>query len=267
MPPLRDTMSLRPQDIYSYAFLVVRVTEIAVLITIIGLAGHLIALAAIAGQDPSGSLIGAVFFAVTALLWTLLSWSGYCRRYLPYAATWSIDLIFFLPFFVIAIVLSQTLTGTACDDIATSEDISATAARRTTFSRDAFPRGGQLPCQKLFALFGLLVVICVFFAASAGLVGLLHLDERRLRISFFEATGENTLGDVGDGVFNTPQDKSRGFVPTAPAVPVIQPEPPGAHQESRASRSSSLSRDEEKAGWTPRLRRAEFGPPNDPRDS
>src|SRR5690606_2331829 len=117
------------------------------------------------------------------------------------------------------------------------------------------------------ALLGLLAIICVFFAASAALVGLLHLDERRLRISFFEATGENTLGDVGDGVFNTPQDKSRGFVPTAPAVPVIPPSPPGAHQESRASRSSSLSRDEEKAGWTPRLRRAEFGPPNDPRDS
>lgn len=55
-------MSLRPQGIYGYAFLVVRVTEIAILITIIGLAGHLIVLPAIAGQDLSGSLIGAVFF-------------------------------------------------------------------------------------------------------------------------------------------------------------------------------------------------------------
>ncbi|GAB1310613.1 MARVEL domain-containing protein [Madurella fahalii] len=254
MPALHDSMSLRPQGIYSYAFLVIRVIEIAILIAIIGLAGHLIALTANAGQDPSGSLIGAVFFAVTALLWAFLSWSGYCRRYLPYAATWSVDLVLFLPFFVLAIVLGEILGDTDCDAIETSEE----------FSTPGFSHGGLAPCEKPFALLGLLIIICLLFAASATLVGLLHLGERRLRTSFFEATGENTLGDGG---FYSPQEKARGFEPTPPAVPVIQPVPSRAYQGSRASRSSSLSRDEEKAGWTPRLRRAEFGPPNDPRES
>jgi hypothetical protein len=63
MPPVvRDTLSLRPQGFYGYAFLATRVAQIASLAVITGLVADLLSTETRSRQSPATSLIVVILF-------------------------------------------------------------------------------------------------------------------------------------------------------------------------------------------------------------
>ncbi|KAM7188450.1 hypothetical protein V8F20_010566, partial [Naviculisporaceae sp. PSN 640] len=174
--PLRDTMSLRPQGFYGYAFVFARTAEIMSLIAIVGLVGNFIFMMTSSKQSPATSLVITLVFTSFAILWTCFSWNGYSRRYLPYAATWLIDVLFLVPFATVTVLLGLPLSTTTCRDVGRAGlSLNIPAGGRVNFTGR-----GQEACVKLFAVWGLLMGVCALFGISAVSVGLLQLGERQL---------------------------------------------------------------------------------------
>ncbi|KAK3309874.1 uncharacterized protein B0T15DRAFT_506610 [Chaetomium strumarium] len=222
MPPVvRDTLSLRPQGFYGYAFLITRVAQIASLAVVTGLVADLLSTETRGRQAPATSLIAVVLFTSAALLWSLLSWTGYSRRYLPYAATWSVDLVFLLAFVAIAVVLGLPLGDTRCAAVAANGRFEITAPPGTAFGRIAFPTDGRAACLKLHIVWGVLIAVCVLFAVSALSVAFLDMGERQLARAMFAAKREPRGGAGGATSYIRPinEPSSREFAPTAIAQP------------------------------------------------
>ena len=60
--PLRDTMSLRPQGFYGYAFVFARTAEIMALVAVVGLVGNFIFMMTTSKQSPAASLVITLVF-------------------------------------------------------------------------------------------------------------------------------------------------------------------------------------------------------------
>ncbi|SPQ18406.1 fa6699b5-46ae-45ca-b9f7-97d877b21589 [Thermothielavioides terrestris] len=196
-PVVRDTLSLRPPGFFGYAFLVARLVQIASLTTIIALVSHFIFIITRAHQDnkPPGNLIVVILFTIFALLWTLLSWTGYSRRHLPYAVTWAVDAVFLAPFFALAVVLGLPLRGARCAAVTPASgafEITAPPGAPPAIGRITVPADGRAACSRLFVVWGLLIVLCVLFAVSAVSVGVLDFGERQLRKAIFAVRKEDT---------------------------------------------------------------------------
>ncbi|KAK3945216.1 hypothetical protein QBC46DRAFT_243118, partial [Diplogelasinospora grovesii] len=179
-PPLRDTLSLRPQGFLGIAFLLARLATIIALVPIIGITASFIVSMTNAGQDlaPAASLVATLVFTGTALLWTCLSWSGYSRRYFSYGWTATIDLLFLIPFVIIALVLGIPLDSQigTCSAFEGDFSISLPLSQNLNFPN----QDGKGICLKLFSVWGLLVAVCALLAISALAVGFLGLGERQL---------------------------------------------------------------------------------------
>ncbi len=237
-PVVRDTLSLRPSGFYAYAFLAARAAQIAALAITTGLAGNLLFLTSRGGQTPAATLIVAILFVrapfhpltqrpaanrpqtSAALIWTLFSWTGYSRRYLPYMATWAADGVFLLPFLAITVSLGLPMADAQCAAVPATGKFEITAPPGSKVGKIAFPRDGRAACTKLFAAWVLLVVVCAAFVVSALAVGFLDLEERQLRKAIFAVREEPQ--PVGGGgppyVQETGDFRGRGFAPT-PAPP------------------------------------------------
>ncbi|KAK4209687.1 hypothetical protein QBC37DRAFT_294078, partial [Rhypophila decipiens] len=174
--PLRDTMSLRPQGFYGYAFVFARTAEIMALIAVVGLVGNFIFMMTSSKQSPAASLVVTLIFTCFAILWTSCSWNGYSRRYLPYGATWFIDVLFLVPFATVTVLLGLPLSTTTCREVPNASfSLNIPAGGRISFTGK-----GQEACIKLFAVWGILMGICALFGISAVSAGLLQLGERQL---------------------------------------------------------------------------------------
>jgi hypothetical protein len=136
-----------------------------------------------------------------------------------------VDLVLLVAFVVIAVALGLPLADTNC---AAANDGSGrfeiTAPPGTSFGRIVFPADGRAACSKLRIVWGVLVAVCVLFAASALSVAFLDMGERQLRKAIFAAREEQPRGAASYGRgFNEPSSSSsRGFAPTAV---IAQPDP------------------------------------------
>ncbi|KAK4132006.1 hypothetical protein BT67DRAFT_435862 [Trichocladium antarcticum] len=139
MDPVPDTRSLRPQNLYAYTFLAARITCIPALAAITGLISH--------------------FITSTALLWTLLSSTGYSRRYLPYALTLTLDVVLVLPLGLLAALLGPPIAATRCAAVA--EDSKAAFTVTTLVGNISVPGGDA--CVKVFATWVMLLIVCGAF--------------------------------------------------------------------------------------------------------
>ncbi len=115
-----------------------------------------------------------------ALVWTLFSWTGYSQRYLAYARTWCADAVIIVPFVVITVLLSLPMAKANCAAVAQNGRFEVTTPPGSSFGRIAFPSDGRVACQRLFAVWILLIVVCALFALSALSAGFLDLGERQL---------------------------------------------------------------------------------------
>ncbi|KAK4129143.1 hypothetical protein N657DRAFT_686525 [Parathielavia appendiculata] len=192
---VRDTLSLRPQGFYGYAFLTARVAQTVVLVVITGLAGQLIANTARDRQASSGSLVVIVVFTSASLVWALFSWTGYSRRYLPYVGTLSIDLLLLIPLVVISTILGLPLADANCADVAPNGRLEVTVPPGKSVGRIVFLSDGRAACFRLFTVWGLLIAACALFALSALSVAFLQLGERQLRKAVFAVREEPARGD------------------------------------------------------------------------
>ncbi|KAK4240440.1 hypothetical protein C8A03DRAFT_13221 [Achaetomium macrosporum] len=192
MPPIvRDTLSLRPQGFYGYAFLITRIAQIVSLAVITGLVADLLSTETRGNQPASSSLIALVLFTSAGLLWSLLSWTGYSRRYLAYAATWSVDLVFLILFIAAAVVLGLPLGDTRCAAVAPNGRFEITAPPGTSFGRIVFSGDGKAACSKLLIVWGVLIAVCVLFAVSALSAAFLDMGERQLSTAMAAAKEES----------------------------------------------------------------------------
>ncbi|KAK4156160.1 hypothetical protein C8A00DRAFT_41319 [Chaetomidium leptoderma] len=219
---VRDTLSLRPQGFYAYAFLAARIAQIISLGVITGIAGHFIFITTRGTQqkDPAATLIALLILSSAALLWSLLSWTGYSRRYLPYAATCCADLVFAVPLVILTIVLGLPLADVQCGAVAPNAKFEIVAPPGSSFGKIAFATDGRTACVQLLAVWGLLIAVCVLFVASALSVGFLDLGERQLRKAIFAVREES--GGGGDGLYYAQGGNGSGgrrFAPT----PATQP--------------------------------------------
>ncbi|KAH6650511.1 hypothetical protein F5144DRAFT_588972 [Chaetomium tenue] len=218
-PAVRDTLSLRPRGFYSYAFLATRITQIICLAVITGIIGHFIHIVTRGRQPAPVNLIVVILFTAAALIWTLFSWTGYSRRYLAYAATWGVDLVFLIPFVALAIVLGLPMADSNCAAVAANGKFEITAPPGSSVGRVAFPADGRASCLKLFVVWVLLIAVSVFFALSALSVGFLHLGDKQLEKAIF-APKEDPRGGSGSYYDQGMNDsRGRGFAPTPRAYP------------------------------------------------
>ncbi|KAK3329931.1 hypothetical protein B0H66DRAFT_586362 [Apodospora peruviana] len=178
MAPLRDTMSLRPQGFYGYAFVFARTLEIMALVAILGLLGNFIFMLTTSKQNPAASLVVALIITSFAILWTSLSWNGYSKRYLPYRATWIVDILFLIPFATFTVLLGLPLSTATCSELGNNSfTLDVPAGGRLNFTGQ-----GQAACVRLFGVWGLLMGVCALFGISALSAGFLQLGERRLAL-------------------------------------------------------------------------------------
>ena len=131
------------------------------------------------------------------MVWTLFSWTGYSQRYLPYAATWCADAVIIVPFVVITVLLGLPMAKANCVAVAQTGRFEVTTPPGNSFGRIAFPSDGRAACQRLFAVWVLLIVVCALFALSALSVGFLDLGERQLTKAIY-AKREQGGSDGGD---------------------------------------------------------------------
>ncbi|KAK3905754.1 hypothetical protein C8A05DRAFT_41331 [Staphylotrichum tortipilum] len=220
MPPVvRDTLSLRPSGFYAYTFLAARAAQVAALAVTTGLAGNLLFVASRGGQEPAATVIVVILFTSAALTWTLFSWTGYSRRYLPYMATWAADAVFLVPFVAITIALGLPMADAQCASVSANGKFEITAPPGSQIGKITFARDGRAACTKLFAAWVLLIVVCAGFAVSALAVGFLDLGERQLRKAIFAVREEPQGSGAGvPYVQGTSDFRGRGFAPT-PAPP------------------------------------------------
>jgi hypothetical protein len=154
------------------------------------------------------------------LTWTLFSWNGYSRRYLAYAATWGVDLVFLIPFVALAIILGLPMADSNCSAVTKNGEFEITAPPGSSVGRVAFPRDGRASCVKMFVVWVLLIVVSVLFAVSALSVGFLHLGEKQLEKAIFAVKDEPRAGS-GGGYYDQGinDSRGRGFTPTPRAYP------------------------------------------------
>jgi hypothetical protein len=151
----------------------------------------------------------------------LFSWTGYSRRYLPYAATWCTDLIFLIPAVIITIILGLPMADAKCPSVAENGKFEVTTPPGSAVGKVSFPGDGRAACQRLVAVWVLLIVVCALFALSALSVGFLDLGERQLRKAIFAVREEPRGGNIGGGYYSQEMEdtRGRGFGPT----PATQP--------------------------------------------
>ncbi len=125
-----------------------------------------------------------------AVLWTIVSFTAYDDTHLPYIVTCGVDVLFLIPFIVIAAVLGQPLSYTTCSvlpkagDGAPASNTSALLGLGTTdtgaqMSYGFFAGAEQTLCYELNAVWGLTIALSVLFAISAVATGFLFLGQRR----------------------------------------------------------------------------------------
>ncbi|KAK4041422.1 hypothetical protein C8A01DRAFT_45385 [Parachaetomium inaequale] len=225
MPPtVRDTLSLRPRGFYAYVFLTARVAQIICLGVITGIVGNFLFIATRGRQPAPANLIVVIMFTSSALVWTLFSWTGFSRRYLPYAATWCADLVLLVPFAALTVVLGLPMADANCAAVAQDGEFEITAPPGSSVGRVAFAQDGRTACFKLFAVWVLLIVVCGLLAVSALSIGFLHLGEKQLAKAIFAMTADKPRGGSAGsgGYYSEGMNESRGrreFVPTPRARP------------------------------------------------
>ncbi|KAL2180566.1 uncharacterized protein P884DRAFT_275255 [Thermothelomyces heterothallicus CBS 202.75] len=174
-----DTFSLRPKGIYAYAFLVCRIAQIICLAISTGLSGNLLSITSRGHQTAPANLIVVIILTGIALVWVIVSSTGYSTRYLPYPKTLSLDLLFLIPFVTMAAILGLPMAEANCAVVARNGRFEITAPHGSSVGKVSFPSDGRASCTKLFAVWVLLVVISALFTVSALSVGFLHLGKKQ----------------------------------------------------------------------------------------
>lgn len=155
-----------------------------------------------------------------------------------------------MPFVVLAVLLGQPLAAVRCAAVSstsTARDgndgngkeegeigvgfvVNVPSFPGTGSGAVEFPAGsdGRSVCVEVFAVWGLLIAVCVLLAVSAMAVGFLQIGERRVRREFWEvrslgSSAEGNYGAEGPGyVYDTNgagMSRGVGFAPTVMAPP------------------------------------------------
>ena len=131
-----------------------------------------------------------------ALLWSGISWNGYTRRLLHYAVTYSLDILFGIPFVALTVILAQPMTQAKCATIPeTATNFTISAPANAEFGKVSLPGNSRVACQKLFAVWILLMVVAFMFILSAASAQIIHLREKSARGSRDDWLKDYTTGD------------------------------------------------------------------------
>ncbi|KAK4451410.1 hypothetical protein QBC34DRAFT_55100 [Podospora aff. communis PSN243] len=155
------TASLRPQGFHAWLFIAARILNFGALATLVAFIGRFLALPEKERQNQDTSLIATLVLTNLALFWTVVSWSGYSKRLIRYAITWTIDLGFVIAFVgQIALIGVFLQNSPICTDPKNKKKTPAI-------------------CQTLHHIWFLSVAICGLFAVSGFTIGWVHLSGRR----------------------------------------------------------------------------------------
>lgn len=179
-------MPLRDHGYYGYAFVGARPCQIIALAALVGLAGHFVAQDIHAHLAVPGAVTGTIVTASTALLWTLISVTAYDDEHIPYAVTAVLDILFLVPLIVVGVVLGRPLAGFSCSvlpkaSVENANDLLAIALSPSASSSSyiLFVGDNQTTCYEIMAAWGLILALCVLFALTGLVTGLLFLGKRR----------------------------------------------------------------------------------------
>ncbi|KAK4144432.1 uncharacterized protein C8A04DRAFT_27889 [Dichotomopilus funicola] len=206
----KNPLSLRPEGFYSYAFLALRAAEVVCLAIITGLMGTLLSATTRGRQPAQPMIIILTVYPGLALAWALLSWTGYSRRYFMYDVTWSIDFVLLIPFVALTVVLGLPMADFSCSAVRENGKFEISAPPSLASGRMAFATDGRSACSRLFAVWTLLIVVCVLFTLSALSIVFLQLGQKQLQRAIL--AGKNDPMAYSQEGVNT-----RGFTPTPPA--------------------------------------------------
>lgn len=108
--------------------------------------------------------------------------TAYDDTHIPYLATFAVDMLFLVPFLVVAILLGQPLSVTTCSDLPNEQGsvvlpLAASAGQPVSYV--VFSGAGRTVCYEIMAVWGLVLALCVLFATSSIAAGFLYLGKRR----------------------------------------------------------------------------------------
>ncbi|EON95974.1 hypothetical protein UCRPA7_8493 [Phaeoacremonium minimum UCRPA7] len=227
-------MGIKDHGYYGYAFVGARPLQFVSLVAVLGLVANFISLIARVKQKAPQELVATLVITCISVLWTLLSFTAYHDTHIPYIVTAVVDLLFLIPFIVIAVVLGQPLSYTTCSELPKhAKQNSYLAVPLTTKNNGAvsyvfFVGGEQTTCYEIMAVWGLMIALCVLFAISAIAAGFLFLGKRRATAAAAaEADFEMAPKAWSDSAsFPPPPSESGSYVPplySRPATPAGGP--------------------------------------------
>ncbi|KAJ9150347.1 hypothetical protein NKR23_g3852 [Pleurostoma richardsiae] len=175
-------MGLKESGYYGYAVLGARLLQCISLVAIIGMVSNFISLLSKAKQKTPQELVATLVINCLAVLWVLLSLNAYGDTHIPFLVTAAVDVLFLVPFIVIAVVLGQPLSSTTCSELPKTNSANtflALPVGNKGLSYVLFVGAQQTTCYELMAVWGLIIVLCVLFTASGIAALFLFLGKRR----------------------------------------------------------------------------------------
>ncbi|KAK3395447.1 hypothetical protein B0T20DRAFT_359552 [Sordaria brevicollis] len=171
-----------------------------------GTVGSLLSGMTQAGEPPATSLVAIMIVTTASLLWCLSSWSGYSRRHFPYKVTLVTDILFFIPFCVFAILLGLPIMihdgGNKCPQLRpTDKFIIEDGGPIGVLDFSGEPKGGRVPCTKLYLLWILTLVVTGSYILSTSSVGVIRSKEKKLEKALWCA---RAMGDPFAGSHRGP---------------------------------------------------------------
>ncbi|CAP62185.1 uncharacterized protein PODANS_5_12780, partial [Podospora anserina S mat+] len=157
-------------------FTVMRASQFACLISVIGLCANFINEIATAEHSPPSELVGALTLAVTAMIYVIITYILYYDNMLSMLTTAGLDSLLLVASIVVASLIGKPLSMLNCAALPSSEwsaglFSSAPSPIKSiitkTVSYISFVLLDQTTCYQIKAVWGLCITICLLFAFSA----------------------------------------------------------------------------------------------------
>ncbi|KAK1776933.1 hypothetical protein QBC45DRAFT_394735 [Copromyces sp. CBS 386.78] len=213
-----------------------------------GIVGSLLGNMTKAGEPAPTSVVAIMIVTSASLLWCISSWSGYSRRRFPYKVTIVTDVVFLISFGVFSILLGLPMHngGTKCPQVKPKDyfAVQTDPLGVLDFSGES---NGRVACTKLYLLWVLMLVVCASFVLSAGSVGVITAQEKKLNKALWCARAMGTPVDGRD------YHREPSEAPVAGVEEVVSSSPwqlprPRVHVSTRSHDSVEAADDDDRRG-------------------
>ncbi|KAJ5037415.1 uncharacterized protein L3040_007590 [Drepanopeziza brunnea f. sp. 'multigermtubi'] len=160
------------------SYTVSRALQMVCLITIIGICSNFINLMVSAKQKPADVMVGTVSVASIAALYIIITYILYFDSLLPFLIACALDSLLLIAVIVVAVTVGKPLSYLDCAALPFSggnrgEFMMSVAKNMQKANYWVWAGGDRTSCFEMKAVWGLSIALCVLFAFSGVVSGLM----------------------------------------------------------------------------------------------